>query len=442
MNIAYQSTKFRYSIFALLFVVALINYIDRGALSFAINDISHEYGLTKLQIGAVLGYFGFGYLVGALVGGILADKYGTRKVWLVVGILWSVVEILTAWAGDIGTFFWGSALLGFALIRIIFGFCEGPAYPLMSKSIANWAPKKEQSLSLSFGLVSTQVGALLTSPIAVFLLMWTQNWRTMFVILGCISIVFMLVFYFVFRDSPTEHPKVSTQELQEILQDRETELAAKKLPWFEFFKSRTLMFNAFGYFTFLYITFTIVSWGPKYLQDTFHYNLSSLWYIAMIPWIGSTITVLLGGYISDYLNRHFHIKIARNGFASVMLFLTALCFVMIPFMGSAYSIIALIALGNACNAMVNNVYYSVIIDVSPNANIGSFSGFTLAIANLSAIIAPILSGWFIQYYSYNAIFFATAVIALCSMVCMLFIQPNKKLKVLENENVQSVAVMH
>ncbi|WP_343598427.1 MFS transporter [Acinetobacter sp.] len=423
-----HGSKFRYSIFALLFSIALINYIDRGALPFAINDISHEYGFSKVQIGAVLGYFGFGYLAGALFGGVLADKFGTRKVWLIVGILWSVVEILTAWAGNIGTFFFGSALMGFALIRVIFGLCEGPAYPLMSKSIADWSPKKEKSLSLSFGLVSTQVGALLTSPIAVFLLMVTKDWRVMFVCLGVLSIIFMLIFYVVFRNTPEEHSKVSATELAYIKQDREQELNADKLPWWSFFKNRTLMLNAFGYFTFLYITFTIVSWGPKYLQDTFHYNLNSLWYIAMIPWIGSTITVVLGGYISDYLYRHFNLKIARNVFACVMLCLTAACFVLIPQMTSATSIIALIALGNACNAMVNNVYYSVIIDVSPNANVGSFSGFTLAIANLASIIAPMLSGWLAQYYSYNAIFYATAGIALFSMCCMMLIQPEKRIQ--------------
>ena len=424
-----QTTKYRYSIFALLFSITLINYIDRGALSFAVNDISQQYGFTKVQVGAILGYFGFGYFAGALFGGVLADKFGTRKVWLIVGILWSIIEIITAWAGNIGTFFFGSALMGFAICRILFGLCEGPAYPIMSKSIADWAPKKEKSFSLSLGLVSTQVGALLTAPIAVFLLMVTKDWRIMFICLGVISIIFIIIFYIMFRDTPAEHPKVSPQEVEYIQKDREFELNADKLPWWSFFTNKTLMLNAFGYFTFLYITFTLVSWGPKYLQDTFHYDLKSLWYIAMIPWIGSTITVLLGGYIGDYLHRRFGLKVARNGFACVMLFLTALCFIMIPHLGTPAAIITFIALGNACNAMINSVFYTVIIDVSPNANVGSFAGFTLAIANIASIIAPMLSGWLAQHYSYNAIFYATAGIAFCIMVCMIFIQPNKKVQI-------------
>lgn len=198
--------------------------------------------------------------------------------------------------------------------------------------------------------------------------------------------------------------------------------------------------NAFGYFTFLYITFTLVSWGPKYLQDTFNYDLKSLWYIAMLPWIGSTITVLLGGYISDFLAKKYHLKIARNGFACLMLGLTAICFFLIPSGNSPTIIIALICLGNAFNAMANNIYYSVIIDVSPSANIASNVEFTLSIANIASFAAPFLSGVLINYYSYNAIFYATALISIFSMTCMFFISPHKKQRPKDISNINPIPI--
>lgn len=439
MKIIDRSSKFRYSIFALLFSIILINYIDRGALSFAINNIQNEFGFSKVEVGAILGYFGLGYLVGAVLGGVLGDRYGTKKIWLVFGILWSVIEILMAWAGEIGSFFFGSALIGFAFIRILFGLCEGPAFPLMAKSISNWAPKNEQSLSLSFGLVSTQVGALLTAPIAVFLLMITNSWRMMFICLGIVSLICMFLFYRVYEDSPNNHKRVSLKELNYIQKDKQVQLKAPKSPWWEFFRNKTLLLNAFGYFTFLYITFTLVSWGPKYLQDTFNYDLKSLWYIAMLPWVGSTITVLLGGYISDFLARKYNLKIARNGFACVMLLCTALCFFLIPVAHSSFVIITLICLGNAFNAMANNIYYSVIVDISPRESIASNVGFTLSIANIASFAAPFLSGILINYYSYNAIFYATACIALFSMLCMFFIEPNSKRGELESISMETIA---
>jgi len=424
-------TSTRYTIFSLLFLVALINYVDRGALSFAANAISQAYHFNKVQLGAVLGYFGFGYLLGSLCGGFLADRLGTKKVWLMAGILWSLLEIATAWAGDIGiALFGGSAIMGFAAMRILFGIAEGPAYALMNKTIAHWAPDNERGFALGIGLLSTQVGSLLTAPIAVGLLLLTDDWRMMFILLGGVSLLAMLLFARYFTDTPEQHPRANGAERALIAtgQRREGRDDAA-LPWWRFFTNRTLVCNALGYFSFLYITFTLVTWLPKYLQDTFHYDLHSLWYVAMIPWSGACLTVLLGGRIADrLLARYGNLRLARNVFAAVTLCATACCFMAIPWMGSAAGIIALMTLGNALNALVNNVYWSVVIDVTPKASVGAFSGMTLAIANLAAIISPMLCGWLAEYYGYNAMFTVTACIALGSMVAMTLLQPEKPLQ--------------
>ncbi|NEG62851.1 MFS transporter [Pantoea agglomerans] len=424
------SSRYRYTIFSLLFLIALINYIDRGALSFAANSIAAEYHFSKVQLGAVLGYFGFGYLFGSLCGGFLADRIGTKKVWLLAGVLWSLLEIATAWAGELGmALFGGSAIMGFAALRIMFGFSEGPAYALMNKAIAHWAPDNERGFALGIGLLSTQVGALLTAPIAVGLLLLTHDWRMMFILLGVFSLLAMALFARTFSDSPEKSPHTNAAERQ-LIQTGQRRSAGDSvpLPWWRFFTSRTLVCNALGYFSFLYITFTLVTWMPKYLQDNFHYDLHSLWYVAMIPWSGACITVLLGGRIADALLARFrNLRLARNLFAAVTLCGTACCFMAIPYVQSAAGIIALMTLGNALNALVNNVYWSVVIDVTPKASVGTYSGMTLAIANLAAIISPMLCGWLAEYYGYNAMFTVTALIAFGSMLAMTLLQPEKPL---------------
>lgn len=425
-----KATSTRYTVFGLMFLIALINYIDRGALSFSANTIAQEYHLDKVQLGAVLGYFGFGYLFGSLCGGFLADRFGTRKIWLWAGVCWSLFEIGTAWAGDMGiAMFGGSAILGFATLRILFGFSEGPAYALMNKTISAWAPDQERGFALSIGLVSTQVGAMLTAPIAVGLLLLTGDWRIMFIVLGIASLVAMLVFAKLYTDTPLQHPRVNQAEQQLISRGQKApQEAGRPLPWWHFFTNRTLVCNALGYFTFLYITFTLATWLPKYLQDSFHYDLHSLWYVAMIPWSGACFTVLLGGRISDFLLKRFNnLRIARNAFAALALLLTAVCFMAIPWAGSAAAVVGLMAAGNAMNAMVNNVYWSVVIDVTPRSTVGSYSGMTLAIANVASIVSPMLSGWLAQHYGYNSMFIVTACIALGSMVAMMFLQPEKPL---------------
>lgn len=325
--------------------------------------------------------------------------------------------------------FGGSAIMGFAALRIMFGFSEGPAYALMNKAIAHWAPDNERGFALGIGLLSTQVGALLTAPIAVGLLLLTHDWRMMFILLGVFSLLAMALFARTFSDSPEKSPHTNAAERQ-LIQTGQRRSAGDSvpLPWWRFFTSRTLVCNALGYFSFLYITFTLVTWMPKYLQDNFHYDLHSLWYVAMIPWSGACITVLLGGRIADALLARFrNLRLARNLFAAVTLCGTACCFMAIPYVQSATGIIALMTLGNALNALVNNVYWSVVIDVTPKASVGTYSGMTLAIANLAAIISPMLCGWLAEYYGYNAMFTVTALIAFGSMLAMTLLQPEKPL---------------
>src|SRR5215472_12884754 len=171
-------TRFRFTIFGMIVLIALINYIDRGAISYAGSFILNEYGLDQKAWGLVLGYFGYGYMFGALIGGTLSDRLGARRVWMTAGILWSAFEIMTAYAGNIGmALLGGSALTGFAIIRILFGFSEGPAYSTINKTMGRWSTTKERGFAVSLGLLSTPLGALLTAPVSVALLTLTGSWR-------------------------------------------------------------------------------------------------------------------------------------------------------------------------------------------------------------------------------------------------------------------------
>lgn len=181
--------NYRYKIMFMMVLMVIINYIDRGAISYAQADIIDEFNFDAIAWGAVLGYFGYGYLFGSLFGGILADKKGPKFVWLLIGATWSLFVILTAFAGEIGiAFFGGSALAGFAVVRILFGFAEGPTFSTINRTVANWATPRERGFAVSLGLLGTPLGALLTAPAAVFLLSIT-SWKVMFIILGGLGLI-------------------------------------------------------------------------------------------------------------------------------------------------------------------------------------------------------------------------------------------------------------
>lgn len=195
-------------------------------------------------------------------------------------------------------------------------------------------------------------------------------------------------------------------------------------PVWHFFKNKDLLLNAVGYFSFVYVTFLLLTWTPKYLQDEFHYNLSSLWYMGMIPWTGACFTVLLGGKISDLLLRRTgNLKVARSWLAATCLLLTTLCFIMVSQAQTVWGVIALMTLANALNALPNSVYWAVVIDTAPSNRVGAYSGMTHFIANTASFIAPMLTGYLTVRYGYSSMFVAAAVATALGMSAMLMVRP-------------------
>lgn len=425
--------KYRYLIMGMIVFITVVNYIDRGAMSYAQASIIGEYGLNPKTWGEILGYFGYGYMFGALFGGALADKKGPKFVWVLAGIAWSIFEMGTAFAGEIGmALLGGSSIAGFAVFRVLFGLAEGPVFSTINRTMANWAAPKERGFAAALGLLGTPLGALLTAPIAVALLSITE-WKTMFIILGVIGILWVTVWVKVFTDQPEDNPRVSKQELAEIRSKKDllnSEQIVQKeeiqVPWHHFFRNPTLVMNAIGYFAFQYVNFLILTWTPKYLQDTFDFRLSSLWYLGMIPWIGACLTVLIGGKISDILRRKTgSLRIARSGLAVVSLFLTAICFILIPTVNSAGAVLALMTIGNAFNFLPNSIYWTVIIDTEPS-KAGTFGGVTHFFTNIATILAPTLTGVLVAKSGYSGMFVAAAMAAGMGMIAMLFVKPGKR----------------
>lgn len=423
--------NFRYVVFAMVVAITVINYVDRGAISYAAGPITDEFGLDAVAWGQVLGYFGYGYMAGALVGGVLADRQGPRWVWLWAVTAWSVFEAGMALAGQIGiVLFGGSALAGFAMFRILFGLAEGPTFSTINRTMANWATVRERGFAASLGLLGTPLGALLAAPIAVGLLTLTGDWRWMFVILGAVGFVWVLIWRRTFTDLPEDNPRVSSREIETIRStedmtgdERSIATEDEKVPWWTFFRSRTLLCNALGYFAFQYVNFMILTWTPKYLQDTFGFELGALWYLGMIPWIGACFTVLLGGRASDWLRRRTgSLWVARSGFAAASLLLTTLCFSTIPLLPSVWTVLLVMSIGNALNSLPNAVYWIVVIDTAPT-RAGTFGGISHFITNIATIVAPTLTGYLVASQGYGSMFVATAVATGLGMLAMVFVRP-------------------
>src|SRR4029078_3012081 len=79
-----------------LFVLSAVAFLDRVNISIAGSSIASEYHLTNVQLGWVFSAFLAGYALFQTLGGMLADRYGPRRVLAAGVVWWGVFTALTA----------------------------------------------------------------------------------------------------------------------------------------------------------------------------------------------------------------------------------------------------------------------------------------------------------------------------------------------------------
>lgn len=89
-----RATSVRWRIFGVVFLITLINLVDRISLSIAMPTIAKEYALSPAMQGLILSSFFWSYALLQIPGGWLIDRYGPRKIIAGATVLWGIFQTL------------------------------------------------------------------------------------------------------------------------------------------------------------------------------------------------------------------------------------------------------------------------------------------------------------------------------------------------------------
>lgn len=411
---------YRWVVTSLIFFITLVNFIDRSAISFVIEPLKKEFNFTDTQFGMILSAFGVGYVLLTAFGGWLVDVFGTRGVWALAAIAWSVcVGLLGLAAG-----FWG-----FIGIRFLLGITEGPHFPAMSRTICNWLPPSERARALSLGLVAIPLSAVIGAPLTSYLVV-DFGWRTMFFIISGVGIAWAIVWYILFRDKPEDCKYVGTEERAYLAEECKANKLEKTdhIDWKFILTHPTLIANNIAYFAFGYLLFFATLWLPGYFLSQHGLNLKSVGWYLTIPWLVSAIFMKIGGFLCDWLYKKTgNGRISRSHVIWGSQLLAAVCFILLSYTSSLGMSIFFLSLGLGFGFMPQPAFFSVNIDVAKD-RAGSAQGITSGCLSLAGILAPVLTGWFLDLTSsYQGPFLLLAGITfLAVLVVILFHHPDKQ----------------
>jgi ACS family hexuronate transporter-like MFS transporter len=400
-------TNFRWVIVTLLFLITFINYVDRASISYAIDNIAIEFHLSDWQIGLVLGAFGVGYVFTTLLGGIAADKFGAKKTLIVSIFFWGI-----------GSFCTGIAT-GFIMVflsRIILGLAEGPSFPAMTRAISDWLSEKERNRSLAFALISVPLALALGGPIMSHLIL-TLSWRGAYYFLTGLALIWIPIWWWLFEDKPEDSSHVNQAELAYLKEEdiSKPKNTSQQLTWSFLFFNRTLLVNNWSFFVFGYYLFFFMTWLPRYLNQTYHLNLTQIGFYSIAPWLFAALMMWVVGVLSDYIFRKTKsLRLSRSYPILVTQFLSAVCIVPILLTNDIFYAMLFISLAVGFAMSANASYYAVNIDIAKE-RAGSALGIMDAVFAIAGFLAPTLTGALISLTGhFEATFFLLVALALSS----------------------------
>jgi MFS family permease len=385
------------------FVITLINYLDRTAISFAKGAM----GLSDQDFGFIAGAFGFGYMFMTLGGGILVDKFGPRRVWSAAALSWSVI---TASLGLITGF------APFVAMRIALGLAEGPHFPSLNRVVADWLPTSERARATAIGLTAVSFASVIGAPLISQLIIGL-GWRMMFAVLGSLGIVWAITWMIIFRDFPEQSKFVSDTELKiihagvnvdrtlshENLRKRGTQNGTST--WKYLLTDPSLVSCYYSFFAFGYLLFFSINWLPNFLEHTYKVQLREQGIYLIAPWLTASILVSFGGWLSDRIwNKTKSIRKARTHMIWICQLLSAICLTPLLFEPPLTVALCMLCLGVGIGLMANSAYYTVICDLAKD-KAGTALGLMTSCSALASVAAPSLTGMIVTAtHKFNAAF--------------------------------------
>lgn len=415
----------RWLMVILAFVVAAVSYLDRSNISIAAPVLKTDLSLSDRQLGLVFSAFVFGYALTQPIAGRLADRFGPFMV-IAIGITWW--SILTAATALIPSTFAG-AFVTLLIVRCILGIGESVIFPASNRLVASWVPSSERGLANGLIFAGVGVGAGIAPPL-ITTIMISHDWRAAFFASAAIGIVALLLWVFLVRDRPENHPMIHQPELDHINADKAVAAEAGvvvAMPWRAIILNKQVALLTLAYFCFGYVAYIFFTWFFTYLSSVRGLDLKSSGLYGILPFIAMAIASPLSGYVSDKLSLRYGRRIGRCGPAALGMALAAIFVALATQVADARLAAAVLALGSGGLYLSQSAFWTLSADIG-RESAGSVSGLMNMGNQIGGVCVAAITPILAEMFGWSGSFLFAAAAALIGAITWLFIDPDSNLE--------------
>jgi len=276
-----SASFYAWAVVAMLFPVALLNYLDRMMVATMRASIRADIPTiaNDADFGILMALFMWVYAAFSPIGGFLADRFNRRWMVILSLLVWSLMTFLTGFAHTFTQMAWTRALMGLS---------EAFYIPAALALIADFHPGPTRSRAIAIHMCGIYAGQALGGVGGY--IADTSSWRNAFYWFGAAGVFYAILLLFLLKESrPASNEQTSAKEKVRVTRAFAALLGT-------------------GAFLILVVYFTLPSvsgwaiknWLPTFLANEFNLKqgpagLSATGYVTLAMFAGA----LLGGALSD-----------------------------------------------------------------------------------------------------------------------------------------------
>ncbi|WGQ09807.1 MFS transporter [Pedobacter gandavensis] len=418
----------RWYIIALIALATVINYIDRSAINILWPYIYKDFGIAdednKNALALITTFFMIAYALGQTFTGKMMDALGTRLGMTISILSWSVSIALHAFA---------RTLFSFNIFRFMLGFSEAGNWPGATKSNAEWFPVKERAIAQGIFGAGAAMGSVISAPI-IALLYLAFGWKTTFVLIGALGLIWVIPWWFINKATPDKHSWITEKERVYILDEDSNAAAATELApvltWKELLKFRNTWGILMGRFFIDPVWWLFVTWLPTFLKEQFMFDIKQIGAFTWLPYLFAAVGSLMGGYYSSWRIKSGvnAVKARKDAIAIGCAIMISALIAIVYFLATLKEnpTLAMLLIGATLfgfQFLIGNIQ-TLPSDYFHGKNVGTVAGM----GGTAAVAGTLLTTWavpIITKTSYESFFVLAAVLVPITWICIKYITSKK-----------------
>lgn len=382
----------------------LISFITRLSWATIMPTAIGALHFTVQQGNSYLTAFYIGYAITVLPGGMLADKFGYRK--LLLAAVFGNLVVMAAMVFMRG--YWDGLVL-----RVLLGLVSGPDLSACLGIITEWFDGKKRATATGLFNTCTSFGIIVINLYAPTVMV-QYGWRAALGVTAFFPLAALIFSWFALRGNPPfpQQFKVKTasgQLKQETALQRLEKSISNRSVW---------MLAITGLFA-TGAKWGVTNWANLFIVKNLHFSVVTAGAAMGIFGVTSVISMIVAGWISD------HSKWSRHAWAAIFMAIftpTIIGFTFIPHGNLALLYFWTGAMGVGA-FMFSTITNNLSVEIAPADQRGTVSGFINVFNQVGSFLAPVILGQILASTgSYVTSYLIVALFPLIAVAALMFVR--------------------